>query len=158
MPRFALPSLAFALSLAALGLAACSGSDANHGFDPTTESVDFISAGSDLVGRYADGTGDFESLSLARVLEGEKLVNRYEAKQRVKCVRAPCPPIDAVGRWAVRGPKLILYPEGLPSTTYDMKLTDTTLTLLNESGFERATLKRVMPIPSDRGDGETPTP
>jgi hypothetical protein len=158
MPRFATCSLTFALSLAALGLAACRGSAADDAADPLTESADFLSAGSDVVGRYADGTGDFESMSLAQVLEGEKLVNRYEAKQRVTCFRAPCLPIDAAGRWAVRGSKLTLVPDALPSTSYEMKLTDTTLTLLDDRGVERASLKRVMPPPSDRGDSETPTP
>ena len=157
MERFSRNVATVVLSLGALSLAACGG-EPEDSYGPTRESMDFVLAGTDVVGRYAEGTGEFESLSLAQVLEGESLVNRYEAKQRVKCVVAPCNPIDVAGRWAVSGAKLTLFPEGLPSVTYGLSWTDTSITLTDDQGAESASLKRVMPVPSDRGNGQASTP
>jgi hypothetical protein len=123
--------------------------DTEEELSPVDEaSADLVSVNK-LLGRFEEGRGRYASLVFSQKLEAGRKVNRFEGKQVVQCVTAPCPQVDVSGKWFARSSTLSLYPENGPRETFKANIVENKLTLDNAQGVRVGELTKAIPAPND---------
>ncbi|MFO0665770.1 MAG: hypothetical protein U0174_17575 [Polyangiaceae bacterium] len=123
----------------------CAGAAEEDDPFPTSEDEIQQSVGEKLAGVYANGEGALTELTLERKKVNGRYSYDFTAKQRVMCVRAPCPALSIKGKWFANKTVLSLDVTGPSRLEYRYKLTANDLSLRDKEGNELARLKKQLP-------------
>lgn len=130
-------------------IAALSGCSAPQGSaaDSASEEEMVASAASRLAGVYTGDAGMFARLELTIAKSpGAKTAYRFQAEQRVQCVKAPCPTIPLSGTWFANATVLALRPAQGRTIDTRYVLSGATLSLTDKaSGATVAELAKETP-------------
>ena len=140
--KFSKPLIGLALLGVLGGGAGCAGAAEDDEPLPTSEDEIQASVGEKLAGVYTDGEGALSELTLTRAKVNGRYTYDFTAKQRVMCVRAPCPALSLKGKWFANKTVLSLAPTRGTRLEYRYKLTATELSLRDKQGNELANLNK----------------